>query len=181
MPLLDVVFRNLQGLGSSAGQQNCDRIATAIIKSTQDVEAEYEEGEEEQDEEYSARIHLYLLTRFVTCSARVHQEGLISRSPKLVRGVAMGEFADTYNGDIQACLRGLVGSAPLDLGIDCEARNVSISNTVSNLDLTSSSQSDAASALPCQAPTVLYQTHSGWVKHLLHHDKFSPTSLQLPY
>ncbi|KAF9219173.1 hypothetical protein BS17DRAFT_789940 [Gyrodon lividus] len=38
---------------------------------------------------------------------RLHQEGLISRIPKLVRGVTMGEFADKYNGDIQACLRGL--------------------------------------------------------------------------
>lgn len=38
---------------------------------------------------------------------RLHQEGLISRIPKLVRGVSMGEFADKYNGDIQACLRGL--------------------------------------------------------------------------
>ena len=38
---------------------------------------------------------------------RLHQEGLISRIPKLVRSVKMGEFADKYNGDIQACLRGL--------------------------------------------------------------------------
>lgn len=38
---------------------------------------------------------------------RLHQEGLISRIPRLVRGVTMGEFADKYNGDIQACLRGL--------------------------------------------------------------------------
>ncbi|KAL4067400.1 hypothetical protein V8B97DRAFT_1975782 [Scleroderma yunnanense] len=38
---------------------------------------------------------------------KLHQEGLISRIPKLVRSVKMGEFADKYNGDIQACLRGL--------------------------------------------------------------------------
>jgi hypothetical protein len=53
---------------------------------------------------------------------RLHQEGLISRIPKLVRGVTMAEFADTYNGDIQACLRGLVGGAPPDLEIDRETR-----------------------------------------------------------
>ncbi|KAF9233369.1 hypothetical protein BU15DRAFT_90373 [Melanogaster broomeanus] len=29
---------------------------------------------------------------------RLHQEGLISRIPKLVRGVTMGDFADKYNG-----------------------------------------------------------------------------------
>ncbi|KAH7885024.1 hypothetical protein F5I97DRAFT_1810477 [Phlebopus sp. FC_14] len=38
---------------------------------------------------------------------QLHQEGLISRIPKLVRSVTMGEFADKYNGDIQACLRGI--------------------------------------------------------------------------
>jgi len=38
---------------------------------------------------------------------KLHQEGLISRIPKLVRSVTMGDFADKYNGDIQACLRGL--------------------------------------------------------------------------
>ncbi|KAG1733030.1 uncharacterized protein EDB91DRAFT_1149956 [Suillus paluster] len=53
---------------------------------------------------------------------RLHQEGLISRIPKLVRGVTMSEFADTYNGDIQACLRGLVGGAPPNLEIDRETR-----------------------------------------------------------
>ncbi|KAG1893473.1 uncharacterized protein F5891DRAFT_529474 [Suillus fuscotomentosus] len=53
---------------------------------------------------------------------RLHQEGLISRIPKLVRGVTMGEFADTYNGDVQACLRGLVGGAPPNLEIDRETR-----------------------------------------------------------
>jgi hypothetical protein len=36
--------------------------------------------------------------------------------------VTMAEFADTYNGDIQACLRGLVGGAPPDLEIDRETR-----------------------------------------------------------
>ncbi|KIK93092.1 hypothetical protein PAXRUDRAFT_829337 [Paxillus rubicundulus Ve08.2h10] len=46
---------------------------------------------------------------------RLHQEGLISRIPKLVRGVSMGEFADKYNGDIQACLRGLQ-SARMGMG-----------------------------------------------------------------
>ncbi|KAG9310621.1 hypothetical protein JVU11DRAFT_9189 [Chiua virens] len=40
-------------------------------------------------------------------SFRLHQEGLISRIPKLVREVTMGDFADKYNGDIQACLRGI--------------------------------------------------------------------------
>ncbi|KAG2081066.1 hypothetical protein BD769DRAFT_1734392 [Suillus cothurnatus] len=53
---------------------------------------------------------------------RLHQEGLIARIPKLVRCVTMGEFADTYDGDIQACLRGLVGGAPPDLEIDRETR-----------------------------------------------------------
>ncbi|KAG2038685.1 hypothetical protein BDR03DRAFT_293514, partial [Suillus americanus] len=53
---------------------------------------------------------------------RLHQEGLIARIPKLVRGVTMGEFADTYNGNIQACLRGLVGGAPPNLEIDRETR-----------------------------------------------------------
>ncbi|KAF8840590.1 hypothetical protein BDN67DRAFT_903254 [Paxillus ammoniavirescens] len=46
---------------------------------------------------------------------RLHQEGLISRIPKLVRGVSMGEFADKYNGDVQACLRGLQ-SARMGMG-----------------------------------------------------------------
>ncbi|KAG1723380.1 hypothetical protein EDD22DRAFT_1021548 [Suillus occidentalis] len=40
----------------------------------------------------------------------------MSRIPKLVRGVTMGEFADTYNGDIQACLRGLVGGSHVPPG-----------------------------------------------------------------
>lgn len=31
----------------------------------------------------------------------LHQEGLISHIPKLVYGVNMGDFADTYNGDIK--------------------------------------------------------------------------------
>ncbi|KAG6334704.1 hypothetical protein ID866_4383 [Astraeus odoratus] len=56
---------------------------------------------------------------------RLHQEGLISRIPKLVRSVKMGEFADKYNGDIQACLRGLqkerLGEAE-GLEIDRETR-----------------------------------------------------------
>ncbi|KAG1855597.1 hypothetical protein F4604DRAFT_1800379 [Suillus subluteus] len=53
---------------------------------------------------------------------RLHQEGLIARIPKLVRGVTMAEFADTYDGNIQACLRGLVGGAPPNLEIDRETR-----------------------------------------------------------
>ncbi|KAL5482783.1 hypothetical protein ACEPAI_9378 [Sanghuangporus weigelae] len=36
-----------------------------------------------------------------------HHEGQVLRVPKLVRGITMGEFADKYNGDINACLRGL--------------------------------------------------------------------------
>ena len=36
----------------------------------------------------------------------MHQEGLISRVPRLVRGITLREFAK-YNGDVQACLKGL--------------------------------------------------------------------------
>ena len=36
-----------------------------------------------------------------------HHEGQVLRIPKLVRGISMGEFADKYDGDISACLRGL--------------------------------------------------------------------------
>ncbi|EJC98846.1 uncharacterized protein FOMMEDRAFT_148866 [Fomitiporia mediterranea MF3/22] len=36
-----------------------------------------------------------------------HHEGQVLRVPKLVRGITMAEFADKYNGDINACLRGL--------------------------------------------------------------------------
>ena len=37
---------------------------------------------------------------------RRHQEGLISRMPRIVRNVTMRQFAK-YNGDIQACLKGV--------------------------------------------------------------------------
>lgn len=37
---------------------------------------------------------------------RIHQEGLISRVPRLVRGITMRDFAK-YNGDVQECLRGI--------------------------------------------------------------------------
>ncbi|KAJ3558679.1 hypothetical protein NM688_g779 [Phlebia brevispora] len=37
---------------------------------------------------------------------RIHQEGLISRVPRLVRNITLREFAK-YNGDVQACLKGL--------------------------------------------------------------------------
>ncbi|KAF8431467.1 hypothetical protein L210DRAFT_3416272 [Boletus edulis BED1] len=57
---------------------------------------------------------------------RLHQEGLISRIPRLVRGVTMGEFADKYNGDIQACLRGLqserVGGTEFEIDRDTRKR-----------------------------------------------------------
>lgn len=57
---------------------------------------------------------------------RLHQEALISRIPKLVRGVTMAEFADKYNGDIQACLRGLqserVGGAEFEIDRDTRKR-----------------------------------------------------------
>lgn len=36
----------------------------------------------------------------------MHQEGLISRVPRLVRDITLREFAK-YNGDIQACLKGV--------------------------------------------------------------------------
>jgi hypothetical protein len=36
----------------------------------------------------------------------MHQEGLISRVPRLVRDITLREFAK-YNGDVQACLKGL--------------------------------------------------------------------------
>ncbi|KAL5512824.1 hypothetical protein ACEPAG_3090 [Sanghuangporus baumii] len=36
-----------------------------------------------------------------------HHEGQVLRVPKLVRSITMGEFADKYDGDINACLRGL--------------------------------------------------------------------------
>ncbi|KAI6141757.1 hypothetical protein BKA82DRAFT_4197787 [Pisolithus tinctorius] len=56
---------------------------------------------------------------------KLHQEGLISRIPKLVRSVKMGDFADKYDGDVQACLRGLqkerLGNAE-ELEIDRETR-----------------------------------------------------------
>jgi hypothetical protein len=38
---------------------------------------------------------------------RIHQEGQISRVPKLVRALTMREFGEKYNGDVQAALRGL--------------------------------------------------------------------------
>lgn len=37
---------------------------------------------------------------------RIHQEGLVSRVPRLVRGITLRDFAK-YNGDVQACLKGL--------------------------------------------------------------------------
>ncbi|KZS93213.1 hypothetical protein SISNIDRAFT_486128 [Sistotremastrum niveocremeum HHB9708] len=43
----------------------------------------------------------------ILASFRNHHEGQVLRVPKLVRGVTMAEFGDKYNGDIQACLRGL--------------------------------------------------------------------------
>ncbi|KAI5989860.1 hypothetical protein EDC04DRAFT_3128022 [Pisolithus marmoratus] len=56
---------------------------------------------------------------------KLHQEGLISRIPKLMRSVKMGDFADKYDGDVQACLRGLqrerLGNAE-ELEIDRETR-----------------------------------------------------------
>ncbi|KAG1825349.1 hypothetical protein EV424DRAFT_1555358 [Suillus variegatus] len=85
---------------------------------------------------------------------RIHQEGLISCSPKLVCCVTM------------ACLRGLAGSAPLDLEIDFEARNASISNAMPSLDLTSSSQFDA----------VYYH-----VKHQPYHIKPTQAGLSTAY
>ncbi|KAF8548925.1 hypothetical protein OG21DRAFT_1479034 [Imleria badia] len=57
---------------------------------------------------------------------RLHQEGLISRIPRLVRSVPMGDFADKYNGDVQACLRGLqserVGGAEFEIDRDTRKR-----------------------------------------------------------
>ncbi|KAH7915835.1 hypothetical protein BJ138DRAFT_1140985 [Hygrophoropsis aurantiaca] len=55
---------------------------------------------------------------------QMHQDGLISRIPKPVRGVSMGEFADKYNGDVQACLRGLQRERlpPETLEIDKDTR-----------------------------------------------------------
>lgn len=50
----------------------------------------------------------------------LRQEGLISHIPKIVRGVNMGDFADTYNGNIQVCHRGLVGGFPPNLETDRE-------------------------------------------------------------
>ena len=38
---------------------------------------------------------------------RNHQEGQVMRVPRPVRAITMREFADKYNGDIGACLRGL--------------------------------------------------------------------------
>ncbi|THH27568.1 hypothetical protein EUX98_g6622 [Antrodiella citrinella] len=37
---------------------------------------------------------------------RIHQEGLISRVPRLVRDITMRDFAK-YNGDVQECLKGI--------------------------------------------------------------------------
>lgn len=37
---------------------------------------------------------------------KLHQEGLISRVPRLVRNITMRDFAK-YNGDVQECLKGL--------------------------------------------------------------------------
>ena len=57
---------------------------------------------------------------------RLHQEGLISRIPRLVRGVTMGDFADKYHGDVQACLRGLqserMGGAEFEIDRDTRKR-----------------------------------------------------------
>lgn len=38
---------------------------------------------------------------------RIHQEGQVSRVPKLVRGLTMRDFGEKYNGDIQTALRGM--------------------------------------------------------------------------
>ncbi|KAG9315445.1 hypothetical protein JVU11DRAFT_3056 [Chiua virens] len=53
-------------------------------------------------------------------SFRLHQEGLISRIPKLVREVTMGDFADKYNGDIQACLRGIQSERMGETGFEID-------------------------------------------------------------
>ncbi|THH20568.1 hypothetical protein EW146_g819 [Bondarzewia mesenterica] len=51
---------------------------------------------------------------------RMRQEGQILRIPHLVREITMAELTDKYDGDIQACLRGLqkekmgVDTAPID-------------------------------------------------------------------
>jgi hypothetical protein len=36
-----------------------------------------------------------------------HHEGQVLRIPKVVRSITMAEFADKYDGDINAALRGL--------------------------------------------------------------------------
>lgn len=37
----------------------------------------------------------------------MHQEGQVSRIPKLIRDVTIGEFADRFGGDMSTALRGL--------------------------------------------------------------------------
>lgn len=37
----------------------------------------------------------------------MHQEGQVSRIPKLIRDVALADFADRFGGDVSAALRGL--------------------------------------------------------------------------
>lgn len=37
---------------------------------------------------------------------RIHQEGLISRVPRLVRDITLRDFVK-YNGDVQECLKGI--------------------------------------------------------------------------
>ncbi|KAA1469824.1 hypothetical protein DENSPDRAFT_928420 [Dentipellis sp. KUC8613] len=51
---------------------------------------------------------------------RIRHEGQILRIPHIVRGVTIAEFGDKYNGDIQACVRGIqkermaLESVPID-------------------------------------------------------------------
>lgn len=55
---------------------------------------------------------------------RIHQEGLISRVPKLVRGLTMREFGEKYKGDVQAALRGMqrekMGAAGAEVGTEID-------------------------------------------------------------
>ncbi|EIW81398.1 hypothetical protein CONPUDRAFT_137366, partial [Coniophora puteana RWD-64-598 SS2] len=87
---------------------------------------------------------------------KLHQEGLISRIPRPVRAVNMAEFADKYDGDVQACLRGLqsarLGAGGTDaLAIDKDTRKRKWASAQEDAD-SSSGNLNNADAGPSRPP-----------------------------
>ena len=95
----------------------------------------------------------------------MHQEGLISRVPRLVREVTLREFA-AYNGDIQACLKGLQKQK---LGGEAEAIDKTtrkrkwVESQEAELKATDASESEplkaAKSGEHCLYTVLLWQCH----------------------